>query len=188
MRSIFQDLRYALRQLRRAPGFAFTAIAVLALGIGANIAVFTVLNGILLRPLPYPHSDRIVKVDFSGGRPYYSMSYANMLQLRDAVGSNLQIGAVLGSTPASIVGPGGRVQVEQQEITSDLTAMLGMQPVLGRSFRSEENDPGRNRVALIGEDVWRKLYAGDPQIVGKTLTVKGQAYTILGVMPCAFLS
>jgi hypothetical protein len=132
---------------------------VLALGIGANIAVFTVLNGILLRPLPYAHSDRIVKVDFSGGRPYYSMSYANMLQLRDAVGSNLQIGAVLGSTPASVVGPGGRVQVELQEITSDLPAMLGVQPILGRSFRSEENDPGRNRVVLIGEDVWRKLYA-----------------------------
>lgn len=186
MRSILQDLRYALRQLRRAPGFACTAIAVLALGIGANIAVFTVLNGILLRPLPYAHADRIVKVEFSGGRPYYSMSYANMLQLRDAVGSNLQIGVALVSTPASVVGPGGRVQVEHQEITSDLPAMLGVQPVLGRSFRSEENDPGRNRVALIGEDVWRKLYYGDPQIVGKTVTIKGQAYNILGVMPRGF--
>jgi predicted permease len=186
MRSILQDLRYALRQLRRTPGFALTAVAVLALGIGANIAVFTVLNGILLRPLPFAHPDRIAAVEFSGGRMYFGMSYANMLQLRDAVGSGVQTGAVLGSTPASVVGPGGRVQVVQQEVEAGLLRMLGVGPVLGRAFRDEENEPGRNRVVLLSEDVWRKLYAGDPQIVGKTLTIEGQAYNILGVMPRGF--
>ena len=93
MRPIIQDVRYALRHLRRSPGFAFTVVAVLALGIGANFAVFTLLNGILLRPLPYAHPDRIVSIELAGPVPYYTFTYANMLQLRDAVGPQLKIGA-----------------------------------------------------------------------------------------------
>jgi hypothetical protein len=84
MRSILQDVRYALRQLGKSPGFTSTAVAVLTLGIGANIAVFTVLSGIVLRPLPYTRPERIVEIKGSGPEPYYRMSYANMLQLRDA--------------------------------------------------------------------------------------------------------
>jgi predicted permease len=186
MRSILQDLRYALRQLRKSPGFTFTAVAVLALGIGANIAVFTILNGVLLRPLPYAQSDRIVTVKLSGGRPFFGMSYANMLQLRDSVGRGAQMGADLGSSHASVVGPGGRVQVIQVSVDTGLMTLLGVQPAVGRWFRDEESQPGKDRVMLLGEDVWRKLYNADPQIVGKTLTVKGEAYTILGVMPRGF--
>jgi len=184
MQSILQDVRYALRQLRKSPGFTFTAVTVLALGLGANIAVFTILNGILLRPLPYARPDRIVAIEGTGPESYYPMHYANMLQLRDAVGARLQVGGVLccGHT-ASIVGPGGRVQVEQQKVTANLPAMLGVHLLMGRTFRDDENEPGRNRVALIGEDVWRKLYNSDPHIVGQTLAIKSQPYTILGVMP-----
>ncbi len=186
MRSILQDLRYAVRQLRKSPGFTIAAIAVLALGIGANIAVFTVLNGILLRPLPYAHSDRILKVELVGPMPYFVMTYANMLQLRDAGGHGLQMGAALGGSMASIVGPGGRLQVERTDVDANLFPMLGVQPILGRVFRPEETDPGRNHVVLMGEDVWRKLYNSDAQIVGKTLSIRGSAYTILGVMPRDF--
>jgi predicted permease len=186
MRSILQDVRYALRQLRKSPGFTFTAVVVLALGLGANIAVFTVMNGILLRPLPYAQPDRIVKVEFSGGRDFYGMSYANMLQLRDSVGPKLQIGAAFDRRSASVVGPGGRYQVIQLNLEARLLTMLGVQPTLGRTFRDEENEPGRDRVVLLGEDVWRKLYAADPQILGKTLTVKRRTYTIIGVMPRGF--
>ena len=186
MRSILQDLRYALRQLRKTPGFTFTAVAVLALGLGANIAVFTVLNGILLRPLPYAQPDRIVEIKGTGTEPYYMMSYANMLQLRDAVGTRMRIGVLLNQSMASIVAPGGRYQAKKVEVTAGLPAMLGTQPIVGRSFRDEENDPGRNHVVLIGEEVWRKFYASDPQIAGKTLTIKGRPYTILGVMPKGF--
>jgi len=186
MRSIFEDLRYALRQLRRSPGFTFTAVAVLALGIGANIAAFTVMNGILLRPLPYVHPNRIVSVELVSPMPYFSMTYANMLQLRDAGGPGLQMGAALGGSRASIVGPGGRLQVERTEVDANLIPMLGVQPLLGRVFRPEETDPGRNREVLLGEDVWRKLYLSDAQIAGKTLTIRGVAYTILGVMPRNF--
>jgi len=187
MRSILQDLRYALRQLRHAPGFTITAVAVLALGLGANIAVFTVLNGILLRPLPYAQPDRIVSIELPSPMPfYYSISYANMLQLRDAAGAQLQVGAAFGSSSASIVGPGGRFQVERTETDAAMLAMLGVNPILGRAFHSEENEPGRNRVLLIGEDVWRKLYNADPQIVGKTVAIRNQPYTVLGVMPRSF--
>jgi predicted permease len=186
MRSILQDLRYGLRQLRKSPGFTFTAVAVLALGIGANIAVFTILNGVLLRPLPYAHPDRIVKVELSGGRMYYGMSYANMLQLRDSVGRGVQMGATLGSSHASVVGPGGRVQVIQVGVDTGLMSLLGVEPALGRAFRVEESQPGKDRVVLLGEDVWRKLYNADPLILGKTMTIKNDAYTILGVMPRGF--
>jgi len=161
-------------------------VAVLALGIGANIAVFTVMNGILLRPLPYAQPDRIVTVEFSGGRQFYGMSYANMLQLRDSVGPKLQIGAAFGTASASIVGPGGRYQVVQANLEARLLTMLGVQPILGRTFRDDENEPGRDRVVLLSEDVWRKLYAADPQILGKTLTIKSKVYTIIGVMPRGF--
>ena len=186
MRSILQDIRYALRQLRRSPGFTITAVSVLALGLGANIAVFTVLNGILLRPLPYAQSDRVVTVELSGGRPYYRMSYANMLQLRDSIGPQLQTGAAFGSRMASVVGPGGRFQVLQTTVDAGLLPMLGVHPLLGRAFRGDETDPGRNRVVLLGEDVWRNLFAADPLIVGKTLTIKSQAFNIVGVMPRGF--
>ncbi len=182
MRSIIPDVRYVLRQLRKSPGFAFTIVVVLALGIGANIAVFTLLNGILLRPMPYAQPNRIVTIKVQD----YPMSYANMLQLRDAVGPQLQIAAQIGESNASIVGPGGRVQVQQVDVTSGLPSMLGVQPFLGRVFREDENDPGRNHVVLLGADTWRKLYNSDPQIVGKTLTIKSQPYTILGVMPLGF--
>jgi predicted permease len=186
MRSILQDLRYALRQLRKSPGFTLTAVTVLALGLGANIAVFTVLNGILLRPLPYAQPDRIVEIKGAGTEPYYMMSYANMLQLRDAVGHGIQMGFVFGGNNISITGPGGRVQVEASGIDSQIIPMLGVRPLLGRVFRPEENEPGRNHVVLLGEDVWRKLYYSDPQIVGKTLTHRGETDTILGVMPRRF--
>jgi predicted permease len=182
MRSILNDLRYALRQLRKSPGFAFTAATVLALGIGANIAVFTILDGILLRPLPYAQPDRVVTVKVKD----YPMSYANMLQLRDAMGTRLQIAAVMNDSEASVVSSGGRFQIQQSQVTAGLMTMLGVAPLKGRVFRQDENDPGNNRVALLGEDTWRRLFNADPMIVGKNIYIKEVAYTIVGVMPKGF--
>ena len=186
MRSILQDVRYALRQLRKSPGFTFTAIVVLALGLGANIAVFTILSGIFLRPLPYAQPDRIVNVDLAGDIPFFGLTYANMLQLRDAVGPRMQIGASFNSNNASIVGPGGRFQVQQAQVDASMLKLLGVQPIIGRIFRDEEDQPGRNHVVLLSGRAWQKLYASDRSIVGKTLTIRGVAYTILGVMPRGF--
>jgi predicted permease len=156
---------------------------VLALGLGANIAVFTLVSGILLRPLPYAQPDRLVTIELSGPQRNYGMTYANMLQLRDAVGPELKIGAIFNSSNASIIGPGGRFQVENASVSAGLFDMLGVQPMLGRSFRADENDPGRNLVVVLSEDTWRRVYASDTHIVGKTLSIHGKAYTILGVMP-----
>ena len=186
MRSILQDLRYALRRLRKSPGFTLAAVTVLALGLGANIAVFTILNGILLRPLPYAQPDRVVEIKGAGPDPFYMMSYADMMQLHDAAGPGMRTGAVMNRSMASIAAPGGRFQAIKVDVTAGLPAMLGVEPILGRLFRDDENDPGRNRVVLIGEEAWRKFYASDPQIAGKTLAIKGESFTILGVMPKGF--
>jgi len=186
MRSILQDARYALRQLRKSPGFTITAVAVLALGLGANIAVFTILSGIFLRPLAYAQPDRIVSVDLAGEMPFYGMSYANMLQLRDDIGPGMQVGASFNTNNASIVGPGGRVQVSQSTVEAGMLRLLGVQPILGRIFSDEESQPGRTHVVVLGEEAWRKLYASDRNIVGKMLTIRGEAFTIIGVMPRGF--
>ena len=187
MTSLFQDFRYALRQLRKSPGFALTAIAVLALGIGANIAVFTLLDGILLRPLPYTHADRIVAIDAPSANGFTTlMQYANLKQLADAAGTTVETGIVLEDSTASVAGPGGRFQLEKSDVTSNFFSVLGVQPMIGAGFRADENDPGREHEVLLSEDAWRKLYNSDRGIVGKTLTIKGEVYTIAGVMPKGF--
>jgi predicted permease len=188
MRSIIQDARYALRQFRKSPAFALTVVAVLALGIGANIAVFTLLSGVLLRPLPFANAGRVVSIELAGSMPDYTFTYANMQQLRDAAGPQLKIGAVIyeGAQSASVVGAGGRYQVSQATVTAGLFDALGVQPVMGRGFREDENDPGKNHVVVIGDDVWRKVFNSDPGIIGKTLLIRKQTYTILGVMPKGF--
>lgn len=186
MNTILQDLRYALRQWRKSPGFTLTVIAVLTLGLGANIAVFTVLNGVILRPLPYAQANRLMVVRLQSSLPYTSMRYANAKMLQDAVDPRHQPAAVLNQSHASIVGPGGRYQVAQQVMTTGLLRTLGVQPALGRLFREDENRPGNEQVMLLGYDVWQKLYHGDRNVIGKSLLLRGKTYSILGVMPKAF--
>ncbi len=189
--SILQDVRYTLRQLRRTRGFTLTAVVVLALGLGANIAVFTLLSGIFLRPLSYADSGKLAIVQLKSANMsedgfYSDVNYANMLQLRDALGGRMQIGGVFDSAMDSVVGPGGRVQVQQQNVSASLFPMLGVHPLLGRVFRDDENDSGREHVVLLGEDTWRRLYNSDPAVLGKPLTIRSVAYTIVGVMPRGF--
>ena len=173
--------------MRKSPGFTLAAITVLALGLGANIAVFTLIDGILLRPLPYAHPDRIVAVAGPVNQGFaMDLSYADIRQLEDAAGTAVRTAVVLNQSQASVVGPAGRFQVEKIDVTAGLTSMLGVEPLLGRAFRPEENEPGREHEVLLGEDVWRKLYGGDAAIAGKTLTIKGQPYSIVGVMPRGF--
>lgn len=187
MMSWIQDGRYAARQLRKSPGFALTAIAVLALGIGANIAVFTLLDGILLRPLPYAHADQIVAVSAPSANGFTMlMYYANLKQLADAAGSTVKTGMLVDQSTASVAGPGGRFQLEKSDVTANFFSVLGVQPILGTGFRAEENDPGREHEILLSDAAWRKLYNSDRGVVGKTLTIKAEVYSIAGVMPRGF--
>ncbi len=187
MKSLIQDIRYAVRQLRKSPGFALTAVTVLALGLGANIAVFTLIEGIILRPLPYARPDRIVSIAPPVVNGFgMALSYANQRQLADALGSQVQTAAMMNQAAVSVNGPRGHLQVDKIDVTANLIGMLGAQPMLGRGFRAEENDPGRDHVVLLSEDVWRRLYGADAQIVGKPITMRGEAYTIIGVMPKGF--
>src|SRR5579859_351312 len=185
--SLLQDVRYALRRLRKSLGFTLTAVTVLALGLGANIAVFTLIEGILLRPLPYVRPDRSVAVDGPINNGFrMELNYANFRQLSDAAGSTVRMGMVLQESPATVAGPGGWLQVKDTEVTANLIDLLDVHPLLGRGFRAEENDPGRNRVVLLSEAAWRKLYNGDPGVVGKSITLRSKPYTIVGVMPKGF--
>ena len=185
--ALIQDVRFALRQMRKSPGFAATAVTVLALGLGANIAVFTLINGIFLRPLPYADAGRIVAITAPGSNGFNTdLSYSNDKQLIDAMGTKVQTGVMFAQAAASVVAPGGRYQVIDEQVSASLTQMLGVQPMLGRSFFPEENDPGREHVVLLSEPAWRELFAADPHVIGQTLSIKSQPYTVIGVMPKGF--
>jgi predicted permease len=186
METLLQDLRYVLRRLGKAPMFTATAVVVLSLGIGANISVFTVLNGILIRPLPYTHPDRVFVMRGGGSRKFCCLSYANVVQLRMATDPKMQVGMTIRRSEASLSGPGGRSQVQHATVTAGLFSMLGVKPMLGRTFRDEENNPGQDRVAIIDEQVWRNLYRSDQNIIGRTLSIQDRIYVIVGVMPKSF--
>jgi predicted permease len=183
MSTLFQDLRYALRQLRNAPGFAFTAIMTLALGIGATIGVYTLVDAILLRPLPYADPSKLLVLDTKDS----FVSYANLLQISERSGGRLTSAAVLAEWSAKLEAVGRRAPVFIVETTANLPSFLGVEPVLGRSFRPDENEPGKNNVMLLSDRVWRSIFSADPHVIGQTVAVSGGSkYTVIGVMPRTF--
>src|SRR5208283_2484292 len=156
MQDILQDLKYALRQLRRSPGFTSVAVLTLALGIGANTAIFSVVNGILLNPLPFPQSDQLVaihenKPNFEGG----SVSYPNF---RDWQKENRTFSAMAVARPYafSLTGAGQAEQVTSQYVSSDFFPLLGVNPLMGRTFAPEEDQIGAASLALVSEGFWKR--------------------------------
>ena len=180
-------MRFALRQLRKTPGVTLLAVLTLALGIGANTAIFTVIESVLLRPLSYADADRLVAVSpaYSSASAYYATSWLNYQDLRDGLrsldamaGYSEDLGVVETSQETlSVVAP---------RVTPNSFAMLGVQPLLGRGFIAAEGQPGAAAVVILSEGLWRKSFAADPAIVGKTIRVSGQARTVVGVMPRSF--
>jgi predicted permease len=178
-----QDVRYGIRQLRRAPGFAAVAIVTLALGIGANTAILSVVNAILLRPLPYDNPDRLVVVLHEGRRP---VSPANLLDWRARSRSFQSMGAA-SSWSASFTGAEGPEKVPALRMTPEILPMMGVQPRLGRFFLPAEAAPGRDRVVLLADGLWRRRFGADAGIVGKSIPVNGEPYEVVGVMPPGFV-
>jgi predicted permease len=186
MTGLLQDFRYALRQLGKNRGFAIVAVLILALGIGANTAIFSVLNGVLLNPLPFPNSDRIVsmfqeKPDFPRG----SISYPNFLDWRRETASFEAIAAYRWAD-GSITGSGPAENAHAQRISATFLSILGVKTILGRNFTAGEDRRGANPTVLISEGLWKRKFGSDPNILGKRIIVSGQGRTIIGVVPASF--
>ncbi len=184
MEDWWRDVRYGARMLASTRGVSAVAVLTLALGIGANTALFSVINAILLRPLPYDESDRLVLLtDWSEQVPEMSFSVANLKDLRD---QNGVFEALVGSNGTNLILTGQGAEAERlnaRQATSGLFATLRKQPVLGRAFTPEEDKPGAERVALLGEGFWERRFGRDPKVVGQSLTLSGESFTVIGVMP-----
>ena len=179
--TMLQDLRYAFRMLRWNPGFALVAVITLALGIGANTAMFTVIRAVLLKPLEYRDPDRLVLV--SGGAT--SMHFEEM---RKAARSFSELGAFLNGFEEEITlsGPAGPEVLKEARVSANFLRILGIEPVLGRSFSPEEDASGGLLVAMISAELWQRRFGGDSLVAGKTATLAATPYTIIGVLPARF--
>jgi putative ABC transport system permease protein len=185
MDRLSQDMRYGLRQLRRAPGFAAVAVATLALGIGATTAVFTLVQAVLVRPLPFRDPSRLVMVwenNLQRGRPRNVVNPSNYLvwQERNHVFESI---AGLAPTTATLGGEGEPVRVTAGYATANLFSTLGVDAVRGRAFLPEDAAPGATRVAVLSEGLWKRRFGGEASVLGRTVRVNGRPATVVGVMP-----
>ncbi|MCI0748233.1 MAG: ABC transporter permease [Verrucomicrobia subdivision 3 bacterium] len=180
------DIKFAFRQLLKTPGFTAVAVLTLALGIGANTAIFSVVNGVLLRPLPYPESERLVQLseagrDWTGG----PISYPNFIDWKAHQTSFEHFGLYRGAN-YNLTGVGEPLRVFGGEIAADVFAALRIQPVVGRVFTTNEDKPGGPRVVVLSYGLWQSRFAGDPAIIDKPIVLDGKTHTVLGAMPAGF--
>lgn len=186
LETFLQDLRYGGRMLAKSPGFALIAILTLALGIGINTAVFSIVNGVLLNPLRFPHPEQLVtlhesKPNFDAG----SISYPNF---RDWQKDNHTFSsvAVTRNTTFILTGHGQAEQIRGELISSDFFSILGIKPLLGRTFLEGEDQIGTAPIALLSESIWRQKFGADPHVLGQGITLDGKSYAIVGVIPASF--
>jgi predicted permease len=186
--NFWQDLRYGLRMLAKNPGFTVVAVVALALGIGANSAIFSVVNTVLLRPLPYKEPDRLVMVweDASRhGYPRDTPAAANYMDWREQ-NQVFEGMAALADQSFNLTGVGEPERIDGRRASASLFPLLGVEPLLGRAFTPEEDQPGANRVVIMSHGLWQRRFGSDPNITGKTLTLNGESYMVVGVMPSHF--
>ncbi|MFZ0639862.1 MAG: ABC transporter permease [Candidatus Acidiferrales bacterium] len=186
MNTLLQDVRYALRMLAKSPGFMAIAILTLALGIGANTALFSVINGVLLNPLPYPHPQQLVALysrttQFSES----SISYPNFLDWQRDNRSFAALAAYRGDS-FNMTGAGEPERLRTEMVSADFFSLLGVQPVVGRLFTAQDDHAGAAPVVLLSEGFWRRKFGASPQIVGQPISLNGTPYTVLGVIPATF--
>ena len=183
-----KDIRYAVRGLFKRPGFTAIVVITLALGIGTNTAIFSVVNAVLLRPLPYPNSDQLVMIwgEQTRGVHKLSASPQEFLDYRDRNHSFSAIATYTFMGRDLTGGAGDPERVETAKVTAQFFSVLGTQPLRGRSFLSEEDQPGRDRVAILSYGLWQRRFAGDDNIAGQNLILDGINHTVVGVMPADF--
>lgn len=186
MYQLFAAFRHALRQLLRRPGFAVVAVATLALGIGANTAIFSVVNTVLLRPLPYAQPERVVAVWNSfDGREDYSLSAPELIDYRREIRSFEHL-AAYEVTEANLTGDGPPERLSIALVTANLFSALGVDAAVGRTFVADEDVPGRDDVVVLGHGLWQRRFGGDPSVVGRTMRLDGRSRRVVGVMPSTF--
>jgi predicted permease len=183
MRTFLQDVRYGLRMLVKHPGFAAVAVLTLALGIGANTALFSVVNGVLLNPLPFPEPDQLYAVYYTTPNfEHSSVSYPNFLDWQKQNHSLSALGAFR-AEDLNLTGAGEPERLHGHMISSELFPALGIPPLLGRNFRPEEDQVGAGPVALISDGLWKRRFGQSPEVLGKNISLNGESYTIVGVFP-----
>ncbi|MBI1763704.1 MAG: ABC transporter permease [Acidobacteria bacterium] len=185
---LWQDLRYAARTLGKNPGFTLVVVVTLALGIGLNTAVYSVVDAVLFRPLPFAEPDRLVEIqqlEAKSGFSYPGLRWEAFQEWRSQTNLFVQVEA---HEPRTYTLTGGKEpeSVNAPAVTSGLFAMLGVQPKLGRPFNAQDAEPGNDRVVLVGDGFWKSHLGGTPDALGKTLTLNDQRYTVVGVMPPKF--
>ena len=189
LETLGRDLRYAFRSLRKTPGFTVVAILVLALGIGANTAVFTIVNSVLLRPLPFPDPGRLFLISFEPRESSLlmgpSMADFDYLEFQQHQRQFESI-ATYGQEQVTLTGAGEPVRVGAAQVTPDFLHVLRMNPALGRGFLADEGADGRNNVVLLSDKLWRDRFAASPGVIGRTVTLDGIRHTVIGVLPAAF--
>jgi putative ABC transport system permease protein len=186
MQTFWQDLRYGARMLAKKPGFAFIAIITLALGIGANTAIFSVVNAVLLSPLPYVEADRLVWVtEHHEQIPTRWVSYPNFLDWR-ANSQSFEAMAAIRGWQMTLTGSGEAQSITARMVTADYFRVMRAQPLIGRDFIAEEDQYGSPRVAMLSHAFWQTQLGGDPDIVGKTITLDDKPFAVVGVMPQEF--
>ncbi len=187
MRSFLQDVRYSVRQMRKSPGFAVIAILTLALGIGANTAIFSVVNGVLLNPLPYPQPQRLVvlfhdKPNFATG----SISYPNFLDWQRESQAFESMAAYRNSGSFALTSTAEPEAVTGEMVSAGFFEILGTKLLAGRTFTADEDRLGANPTAMISEGLWKRKFGSDPTLIGKVIILDGEARTVVGIVPASF--
>ncbi|HYP26690.1 MAG TPA: ABC transporter permease [Blastocatellia bacterium] len=186
MESFLKDLRYGIRMLLKKPGFTLVAVLTLAIGIGANTAIFSVIDAILIRPLPFPDSDRMVLAYTKTSRvPQQFVSYPDFQDWREQSRSFEQMSA-FATQSVNLTGEDEPARVRGGFVSENFLRLVGVEPEAGRGFLPGEDLPGAERVVVVNHELWQARYGGDPSFVGRKLTLNGEVFTVAGVMPRGF--
>jgi putative ABC transport system permease protein len=188
LENLIQDLRYTVRTLGRSPAFAAAAILTLTLGIGATVAMFTVVNGVLLRPMPFPDPDRLFLVTLTEPGPFSAqpgMADRDYLAFRESTRAFAHV-AAFSNNSGNLIRAGDPIVINVGNVTTEFFDVLGVQPIAGRAFLPGDGDKGRDPVVVLGDGLWRTRFGADPAIVGKDITIDRVRHAVIGVMPAGF--
>ncbi|HLK53373.1 MAG TPA: ABC transporter permease, partial [Candidatus Angelobacter sp.] len=188
LESLLQDIRYGLRGLRKAPGFTVVAVVTLALGIGATTVIFSVVNTVLLSPLPYKDSARIAEIHtISAMFPEFQLGESKPDFDDIQVGTHsFEALAIFQNKSANLTSPGAPEQISAATISTEFLPLLGVSPMLGRAFQSGDEERKNGDVALLSQRLWRERFGSDSNVVGRSITLEQKSYTVVGVMPADF--